>query len=603
MKPSLWRALVIACGIAILVLTAVDTVSLAFSNAEDGWKAARTATSTDFRVRSVTDPAAIAGPIAPGDVVHLRDGSYANRIRYLRQRPGDSFTFEGRSRSGRPVSWTSTFRPHRSDRVLWLYELMRVAFVLVAMFVALRAPGDPAARALVALFVDVALLPQALDPVFPLWLCMLIALTAPVFQVGSGYTGLLVATEFPQPSTTGWRRRLARANPPVTAFALLSAAAFTACVVAGRMPPKPVLTAWQISAGATNLFYFGGITLAFVISTRTAAGADRKRARWVAYTTALGFTGPVATLVIAFGQTLFGLPPVGPWVSYLALTLLVIPFGLGYAIVRHRVVDIGFVVNRALVFGALSAIVVVTFMVLEWALSSVFVKVSHITSTTLELGLALVLGFSLRTIHAKVDRFVDDVFFRDRHEAEGALRAFAHEVAFITDPQLAVARTHAELTRHSGTPACAVYVVDGAVALRIDPGETAAPERVGIDDPALVRLRATRCSLELAGVRSDLAGERVFPMLVRDTLTGAVVLGSKSNGEAYAPDELASVETVVRALGNALDALQTAALKAEIARVLLDGAPLDALRRTVDAAGWVRGAAPQPTGRLGSLTE
>ena len=59
-----------------------------------------------------------------------------------------------------------------------------------------------------------------------------------------------------------------------------------------------------------------------------------------------------------------------------------------------------------------------------------------------------------------------------------------------------------------------------------------------------------------------------------DTLVD--VLASKSDGEAFAPDELATVETVASALGTALDALQTAALKAEVARVLLDGVPVEA---------------------------
>jgi hypothetical protein len=91
-------------------------------------------------------------------------------------------------------------------------------------------------------------------------------------------------------------------------------------------------------------------------------------------------------------------------------------------------------------------------------------------------------------------------------------------------------------------------------------------------------------------------------MLVRDTLSGLVVLGAKANGEEYAPDELSAIEALVLALGNALDALQTAALKREIARVLLDGAPLDALRRTIDSPAWIRGVA-QPAGPLVGLGE
>jgi hypothetical protein len=48
--------------------------------------------------------------------------------------------------------------------------------------------------------------------------------------------------------------------------------------------------------------------------------------------------------------------------------------------VRHRVIDIGFGVNRALVFGTLSLIVVGAFMILEWALSTVAMRASHIAS-------------------------------------------------------------------------------------------------------------------------------------------------------------------------------------------------------------------------------
>ncbi len=144
---------------------------------------------------------------------------------------------------------------------------------------------------------------------------------------------------------------------------------------------------------------------------------------------------------------------------------MALPFGLGYAILRHRVVDIGFVVNRALVFAIVSGIVLLAFGALEWLLGNVLVAVSHITSASLELGLALVLGFSLRSIHAKVDALVDDLFFRDRHQAERALRTVAREVGYVTDPRVAIARARQALLAHSGAPSVAVYVVAGRLAI------------------------------------------------------------------------------------------------------------------------------------------
>jgi hypothetical protein len=345
--------------------------------------------------------------------------------------------------------------------------------------------------------------------------------------------------------------------------------------------------------------YFLSIGIAFVAASRRSTGADRQRVRWVGWSVGVGFSGTLAAIFIIYALKV----PLGVWLAWVQLTLIAIPLGLSYAIVRHRVIDIGFVVNRALVFGILSGIVIVAFMVLEWLLSSVFVRISHITSTSLELALALALGFSLRSLHARVDAFVDDIFFRDRHANERALKTFAREIAYVTEPRVAVARTHAELIARTGASDAAIYVVAGHEAVRVDPAETAAPDRVDVDEPALVRMRATRLPVSLAGVASAFAGDHAFPMCVRDTVTGAVVLGAKANGEAYAPDEIATVETVVLALGNALDALETAALKAEIARVLLDGAPVETLRRTVDSAGWVRGVVPQPAGSLPGLGE
>ena len=159
----------------------------------------------------------------------------------------------------------------------------------------------------------------------------------------------------------------------------------------------------------------------------------------------------------------------------------------------------------------------------------------------------------------------------------------------MTDPHVAVERAHAELAARTGAASAALYVVDARAAVRVDPAESAAPDSVDVDDAALVRLRATRAPLKLREIDTALAGEWAFPMCVRDAVTGVVVLGPKTNGEAYAPDEVATIEVVALALGNALDALQTAALKAEVARVLLDGAPLETLRRTVDSASWARG--------------
>ena len=597
MASRLWRFAAVTIASLLLAFFVMDAAAAVFANAGPGFSGQPAHTSPGtIVVRTVTDPHAIAGgTLQPGDRVHLDDLSFMNQMRFLAMRPGDRFALSGATKAGAPLHVVVTMTPYPAPMSVWVELLSGAAFALVGLIVAARRPADPLARMLTALLLSIGVLFVNVVPWLPDLASAGVYVARAFCGVYCAYAGLRLATAFPRSSERGIRRVLERAAPWYTAFSM----AFVAVVTVRTLVFLQPIEAWlRVAAIIDTLAFFAGIAVAFAIAIRESRGADLKRVQWVAWTLAAGFSGPLAVNV-QIGATI----PFAEWEYWIPLTLLAIPLGLGYAIVRHRVVDIGFVVNRALVFGTLSAIVVVAFMVLEWALSSVAMRISHITSTSLELALALVLGFSMRSIHARVDRVVDDLFFRDRHEAERALRMLAREVGYVSEPQVAVARVHAELLVRTAAAFAAVYVADGPLALRIDPSSPPLPDAVDIDDPALVRMRATRVPCALHRLASALAADHAFPLLVRDAVTGFVVLGSKTNGEAFAPDEIATVEAVALALGNALDALQTAALKREIARVLAEGAPLDALRRTVDPALWVRGSLAQPAGSLSGLDE
>ena len=532
----------------------------------------------EYRVVRLLPQRDIRPDLRIGDVVRLADPTLITRLGLIRSRPGDTVVFD--RVHGAPV--TARFVAPPSAAVTWIFAVISLAFIAIGALLAVRRPqvGEVRALAAVLLFLGL-LLTLGPQPWMSLWLVLLTTLAFFPVQMAALGSAVELATTFPDARAGGVRRIIRLSNYVVTPlFTALGIWAVVAYDVTAN-----VLPAWAVAIGSYPwLYYVFAITAAFWIANRRAQGTDRSRVRWVSVVLAAGFFGIVLQLalyVVAHVR--------GDWLGYLPLTMIALPFGLGYAIVRHRVVDIGFVINRALVYGGVSAVVIVAFIVLEWVLSTVFVKVSHLTSTSLELMLALVLGFSLRGIHSRVDAFIDDLFFRARRENERALKTFAREVGYITDPRVAVARARAELVTRTGACDAAVYVVAGTDVVRVDRVESVARDVVDADDPALVRMRATRQPVALGEVASEFAGDHAFPMCLRDAITGAVVLGSKADGEAYAPDEIETLETVVLALGNALDALQTAALKADIARVLLDGAPVETLRRTVDPGAWVRG--------------
>jgi GAF domain-containing protein len=65
-----------------------------------------------------------------------------------------------------------------------------------------------------------------------------------------------------------------------------------------------------------------------------------------------------------------------------------------------------------------------------------------------------------------------------------------------------------------------------------------------------------------------LYAEVAFPMFVRATLVGALVLAAKRTGEAYDPEETALLADLAGRVGLALDALQTAAIRRELESLL-----------------------------------
>jgi hypothetical protein len=250
------------------------------------------------------------------------------------------------------------------------------------------------------------------------------------------------------------------------------------------------------------------------------------------------------------------------------VSVFITPLGLTYAILSRKVLDLGFVVNRAAVYTTVSLLIVAAFSLVEWALGGWLQTASKSTNLIVAAGLALVLGLSIHPIHRWVDAVVDRIFFQKRHEDEAALRRFAHEAAYTTDPRLIVERAVAEVVEHTDCASCEILIQD-------DSGRYG-----GIDenDRALVALRARAAPVDLHQVETALHGERAYPMLARGRLVGALVVGPKPSGEHYAPDESAAIAEVAHGVGIALDLLGGSA-DATASRLL---AAVESLERCVE---------------------
>jgi hypothetical protein len=324
-------------------------------------------------------------------------------------------------------------------------------------------------------------------------------------------------------------------------LALVVYAAIAVDLVRSPVYGSATIYAWtDPNNGIVNVFGWGGFftwhqlffALLCVAAAIPAAHRDeRQRLAWVI----ASFT-PYLVGVAAGNAT--NEAPV--WFAVQNASFFFIPAGLTYAALAKRMFDVGFVVNRAAVFAGVSVVVVGAFVLVEWALGRWFENVSHATSLTVNAGLALILGLSIRYVHKKIDTAVDNVFFRKRHENETALRRFAREAGFFTDAHTLIERAHTTILAHSEATTADVVLAND----------------IDSNDAAVVAMRAWHEPVDLTNRATSLHGEMAFPMLAHETFVGAIVCGEKKTGERYAPDEIDALGQLAHGVGLALEGFE-----------------------------------------------
>ncbi|HEY1975643.1 MAG TPA: GAF domain-containing protein [Candidatus Baltobacteraceae bacterium] len=308
-----------------------------------------------------------------------------------------------------------------------------------------------------------------------------------------------------------------------------------------------------------------------IAAVATTPIAERPRVGWLLVP--LPLASAVAT---AFGS-LYGLIP--DWYLALAVTAVSQTFTLlgalavTYALLKRRVLDLGFVVSRTIVVAIVSLIVLAAFVILESLLNTVLAGLSHPTGVVANVALALVLGVSLSYIHKRVDRFVETIFFRKRHDDERALIDFSKEAAYVTDSAALLDQAIGRIRTHTDARNATIFVEDrGSYAVARWYGD-GSPGAIGENDGAILALKTWHKPLDPHHCDTAVPGALALPMLATGRLFGVVVLGERAGGEAYAPDEVAALAQFAHGVGTALDSLASR-----------DAGSMEAWRETVSDA-------------------
>ena len=348
-----------------------------------------------------------------------------------------------------------------------------------------------------------------------------------------GYFGLyLMVDALASPALPTGVRRASQAG----AIGALTLAAFTLfSSIYGRVfTGCPPLLNVQIVLAC----YATVIALCFILLWRGISDPQRRiergRLRWVFWSTVAGFTGPL----IGFAFIALGLP--APLMGLLNLTFLAIPLGYSYAVLRHRVIDVGFVVNRALSLTILTTAIVALFGIVESVLEHL--TVGHAESMLVQIVVSLGLGMAFGKAHAWLEARLERVLFRRRYELEEALRELGERASSETDEDALLRDVAETLARTLALAGSGVYrFVDGRYLLAASAGAEAA---------------ATEVSAALLSLELGVGGKNY----------GGIVLVEDPSVEAFATEELSLLRLLAIQLSAAIAALRAEKYEQLLAR-------------------------------------
>ena len=167
---------------------------------------------------------------------------------------------------------------------------------------------------------------------------------------------------------------------------------------------------------------------------RVATPVQRQQTKWVVSGFATAMVG-FAILLVFFSTVWESTGPLGEMIAETLIygLILLVPFSIGVAILRSHLYDIDVIVNRALVYGPLTALLVLIYFAGVVGSQYVFRALTDQGSTLAVVASTLAIAALFDPLRRRVQAFIDRRFYRRKYDAARTLAVFSSRLREETD--------------------------------------------------------------------------------------------------------------------------------------------------------------------------
>ncbi len=177
----------------------------------------------------------------------------------------------------------------------------------------------------------------------------------------------------------------------------------------------------------------GGAAASVIVRLKRSRGVERRQLEWFAYVTALFFGAAMITGIVSSVAGVGWLDDISFATSLIGLVCL--PIAVGVAVLKYRLYDIDIIINRTLVYGSLTLLLLLVYF---GGVTTAQAILRTLTGLQQESQLAVVISTLaiaalFNPLRRRIQSFIDRRFFRRKYDARKTLEAFSARLRDETD--------------------------------------------------------------------------------------------------------------------------------------------------------------------------